>query len=137
MRFASDSPAQKKQLEIVLNLNRLTKEQKIDWESGDRWGENAHPRVLYSADWKGHRVQSLEGNPPERTQLAVQGGRDTEEFWIRVQDQDEEEDRIVIPPMSAISDLVDTIERKAGVDARETSDPEALDAFNRLLEEEL
>jgi len=93
--------------------------------------------VLYSADWKGHRVQILEGNPPERTQLAVQGGRDTEEFWIRVQDQEKEEDRIVIPPMSAIPDLVDTIERKAGLDARETSDQEALDAFNRLLEEEL
>lgn len=137
MKYASDRPAQKKQLDIVLNLNRLTKEHKIEWESGDRWEENVHPRVLYSADWKGHRVQVLEGRPPERTQLAVQGSRETDDLWIRVQDRDEEEDRIVIPPMSAISDLVDTIERKAGLDARETSDPDALDAFNRLLEEEL
>lgn len=136
MKYTSDRPAQKKQLDIVLNLNRLTKEHKIEWDSGDRWGENVHPRVLYSADWKGYRVQVLEGNPPERTQLSVQGSRESD-LWIRVRDREEEEDRIVIPPMSAISDLVDTIERKAGLDARETSDPDALDTFNRLLEEEL
>jgi hypothetical protein len=137
MTYTSDRPAQKKQLDIVLNLNRLTKEEKIEWEWGDGGEETAHPRVLCSADWKGHRVQILEGNSPERTKLSVHGSQKPDDVWIRVRSRDDDEVRIVIPPMSAISDLVDTIERKAGLDARDTSDPQALDEFNQLLEEEL
>jgi hypothetical protein len=39
--------------------------------------------------------------------------------------------------MSAIGDLVDSIERKTELESHEVNDPEALDNFNRPLEEEL
>lgn len=137
MMFTTEQPTQKQQLDIVLNLNRLTKEDKIKWVAGGHEDAEKPPRILYSADWKEYRVQILEGNPPEHAQLVVQGTGKTDDVWIRVRDRREDEDQIVIPPMSAISDLVDTIERRTGLDTGETTDPEALDTFNQLLEEEL
>lgn len=128
-------PTQEKQLNIVLNLNRLTKNGKIEWEPLAEDASTGHQRILYSTEWKGYRVQILHGNPPKRTQHAVHGSKKPKDYWIRIQNG--EEAQIVIPPMSAISDLVDTIERKASLGTRETNDLETLDTFNELLEEEL
>jgi hypothetical protein len=41
----------------------------------------------------------------------------------------EGEEEIVIPKMSAISDLFDTIDRNTDLDTKETTDPDVLDGF--------
>jgi hypothetical protein len=78
----------------------------------------------------------LKGDPPDRKHLAVVGTGEPEDYWILIRGREGEED-IVIPPMSAISDLLDTIDRKTDLDTKETTDPNVLDRFNELLEEEL
>lgn len=137
MSFTSRYPTTRKQLDVVLNLNRLTKEEGIEWERSGSNEEDGRGRStpVYEAEWKGHRVQILYGDPPFQKE-AVRVEEEPEPYWIRVHDASG--NRIVmIPPMPAVEDLIDTIERKAGLDTREVNDPEALDSFNRLLEEEL
>lgn len=129
-------PTQRKQLDIVLNLNQLTKNGKIQWEAPDKDGVNGLQQQICHADWKGYRVQILKGDPPDRKHLAVVGTDDPEDYWILIRGCEDEEE-IVIPKMSAISDLVDTIDRKTDLNTKETTDPDVLNSFNELLEEEL
>lgn len=136
MRLTSKYPTSRKQLDIVLNLNRLTKKGRIDWERVDRQEENrpARSSPLYEAEYRGHDVQILYGDPPlEKENVRVE--REPDSYWVRVTGLTVDE--IVIPPMPAVEDLVDTIERKAGLDSHQVNDPETLEDFNRLLEEEL
>lgn len=136
MKLTSQYPTSQKQLDIVLNLNRLTKKGRIEWERGDRNGENDQVRSVpvYESEWKDHRVRILHGDPPlEKTDVRVD--EEVDAYWIQVLDADGS--RIVIPPMSAVEDLVDTIERQAGETPEKVNDPETLSNFNRLLEEEL
>ena len=129
-------PTQKKQLEIVLNLNRLTKNGTIQWEAPEKDDVSGRQHQICRADWKGYQAQILKGDPPDRKHLAVVGTEEPEDYWILIRGREGEED-IVIPPMSAISDLLDTIDRKTDLDTKETTDPNVLDRFNELLEEEL
>ena len=136
MKFTSKYPTSRKQLDIVLNLNRLTKKGGIDWERVDRQEENRPARSIpvYEAEYRGHDVQVLYGDPPLETDNAPVE-REPDSYWIRITGLTVDE--IVIPPMPAVEDLVDTIERKAGLAPHQVNDPETLDDFNRLLEEEL
>lgn len=136
MKLTSKYPATQKHLDIVLNLNRLTKKGRIEWErsSANEEADQTHSVSVYEANWKEHQVRILHGDPPlEKKKVRVEEEPDS--YWIRVVDTNGSE--IVIPPMPAVEDLVDSIERKAGVSPQEVNDPETLDHFNRLLEEEL
>lgn len=136
MKLTSNYPTTRKQLDVVLNLNQLTKKERIEWQRAD-WEEEAHQFhsvPVYEAEWKDHRVRILHGDPPlQKNDIRIDDEPDS--YWIRIDGTNGSE--IVIPPMSAVEDLVDSIERKAGLNPHEVNDPEALDNFNRLLEEEL
>ncbi|PQJ34557.1 hypothetical protein BSZ35_08070 [Salinibacter sp. 10B] len=136
MKLTSKYPTSQKQLDIVLNLNQLTKKERIEWEPADR--ERAENQVrsvpVYESVWKDHHVRILHGDPPlEKSDVRID--EEPNSYWIQIIGTDDGE--IVIPPMPAVEDLVDTIERKAGLNPQEVNDPETLNNFNRLLEEEL
>ena len=136
MKLTSRYPTSRKQLDIVLNLNRLTKKRRIEWTRVTQQQEDspARSRPLYEAEYKGHDVQILYGDPPlEKENVRVENEPDS--YWVRVTGSKVGE--IVIPPMPAVEDLVDTIKRKAGLKSHQVNDPETLENFNRLLEKGL
>jgi hypothetical protein len=78
-------PTSQKQLDIVLNLNQLTKKERIEWQRADREqeGDQFHSVPVYEAEWKDHRVQTLHGEPPlEKNEIPIDDEPDT--YWIRI-----------------------------------------------------
>lgn len=140
MTNVSESHRQE-QLDIVLRLNKLTKRGTLSWKSiRPQSAVVGSGRDAYVADWKGHRV--IVEEPPVNASTGVVGAYeslDDASYRLRVRPlhADSEEDRIVIPPMPAIDDLVATIQRVNDEPDRSKGDLDDLRAFKEQLDEEL
>lgn len=130
------------QLDIVLRLNKLTKRGKLSWERVRPQGEVVGmSRDAYVADWKGNRV--IVEEPPVNAStgggIAYESLNDAS-YRLRVRSRradSDDEDRIVIPPMPAIDDLVATIQRVNDEPDRAKGDLDDLRDFKEQLDEEL
>jgi len=109
------SDRREKQLEIVLKLNKLTKEGKISWAEGDAGLSGYEPsRVFelaprYSAKFKNRRFHLIDlfrtGKVLQRFEPHL---RNSDFSLLILEEEDDKE--IWIPPMPALDDLADTIQ---------------------------
>jgi hypothetical protein len=129
---------QKEQLEIILRLNKLTKREKLTWRRQPfQEHRRSGNRVGYVADWNGYRLIVEEAPRGSGGILASQRiGNASHRLRIRSRGA-KRDDKIVIPPMPAIDDLVASIRRVNDEPDRAKGGIDDLRAFKRQLDEEL
>lgn len=130
----------KQQLDVVLNVNRLTKQGDIEWRYAEIEGSLLPNRdEAYRASFDGLELRVEEvANPlkdvPKHRVEFYDGS-----FRLRVIDPASGEDKIVIPPLEAVDDLAAIIRNRleAQVEAATASEGsmEDLKAFNQKLEQ--
>lgn len=126
----------KEQLEIVLRLNSLTKRGKLQWSRDVRQdaGMGLSSSYVYYTRWK-NQYQVLVEKAPLGGAVSV--FYPSGSHRVRIRHVGSEEDWIVIPPMAAIDDLVDTIVLKNDYPERSAGDLDELRSFRESLEEDL
>lgn len=141
MNEASEKQKQE-QLDVVLRLNKLTKQGKLPWQRAhSAQAENSHD--MYIANLKSYRIVVEES--PSRRGLRTRLGRGAllereASYRLRIRPRragSEDDDQIVIPPMPAIDDLVSTIRRVNDEPNRAKGDLDDLRSFKKHLNEEL
>jgi len=139
MNHVSEEERQE-QLDIVLQLNKLTKRGDLSWKRIPRH-EVGRSSVTYVADWKRYRIIVEEPSAGASTGRGVPyRGAHSSSYRVRIRARyadEEDDDLIVIPPMPAIDDLVSTIQRVNDEFDRAKGDLGKLRSFKKHLEEEL
>lgn len=128
---------QQEQLDIVLRLNKLTKRGKLTWrrEPSQEQGRSRN-RVGYVADWNGYRL-IVEKAPRASGRILASQRIGNASHRLRVRSRGAtSDDKIVIPPMPAIDDLVASIRRVNDEPDRAKGGIDDLRAFKRQLDEE-
>ncbi len=137
------STLEKKQIDIILKLNWLTLDGKIEWayKPAQEFGSGGGVEV-FTADYRGRRfvlrsfsgaslLDVLRGVRPMDALLASQHQGAT----LDVYNDGEESPSLTIPPMPATNDLVDTIkqiQRDRGQDSLEQERTERLQDLEEL-----
>jgi hypothetical protein len=124
------------QLDIVLRLNKQTKRGKLSWRRGQiqRTGTS---RDVYVADLDTYRI-IVEEAPAGQGIGSLLERQASYRLRIRHRHAEaDDEDRIVIPPMPAIDDLVSTIQRVNDEPDRSKGNLDELRSFKKHLDEEL
>lgn len=137
MNHVSEEERQE-QLDVVLQLNKLTKRGDLSWTRVPRHDVGLSG-VTYVADWKTYQIIVEESSVGSSAGLDI-AGTHSSSYRVRIRARnadEEEEDLIVIPPMPAIDDLVSTIQRVNDEFDRAKGDLDKLRSFKKRLEEEL
>jgi len=130
---------QKEQLKIVLRLNKLTKRDKLHWHREQfTERERMQNRSGYVTDWNGYTLIVEEAPRGSSGIMFSSYGIGNASHRLRIRSRGETgDDRIIIPPMPAIDDLVESIRRVNNEPDRAKGDLDDLRAFQRQLDEEL
>ena len=132
--------SRQKQLDIVLKLNKLTKQGKIKWNMSSRTtfdteeGGLMATLAFFEAEYKGRtfRVEEISEGPVQSLQRSLLQVKKPEGSFRLVVSDPDESSNIIIPPIPAIDDLAQTIRR-----TYEEGKIEELEELDRLLEEDL
>lgn len=130
----------RQQLDVVLNLNRLTKQDELEWRYAEpersflRTQEEAYRAVFDGLELRVEEVANPLKDVPKHRIEFYDGS-----FRLRVIDPASGDDKIVIPPLAAVDDLAAIIRKRleAQVEAATASEGsmEDLKAFNQKLEQ--
>lgn len=124
------------QLDIVLRLNKQTKRGKLTWRR-EQIPQTGTSRDVYVADLDTYRIL-VEEAPSGSGIGSLLERRASHRLRIRRRHAEaDDDDRIVIPPMPAIDDLVSTIRRVNDEPDRAKGNLDQLRSFKKHLDEEL
>jgi len=124
------------QLDVVLRLNKQTKRDKLTWRR-EQIRQTGKPRDVYVADLDTYRI-IVEEAPTGQGVGSLLERQASYRLRIRHRHAEaEDDDRIVIPPMPAIDDLVSTIQRVNDEPDRAKGNLDELRSFKKHLDEEL
>lgn len=124
------------QLEIVLCLNKQTKHGELTWRR-EQIRQTGKSRDVYVADLDTYRIIVEEAPTGQGISSFLERQAD---YRLRIRHRHakaDDDDRIVIPPMPAIDDLVSTIRRVNDEPDRAKGDLDELRSFKKHLDEEL